>query len=260
MSNISFEYLYYYSHQKDSSVTMHRHSFYELVYYLNGKGISVASDNQKFTYKKGDFIIYPPDTFHDETHEDDVSVFCVAFKALGPEILTHTKIYHDKNNAVMSLIDKIKAEIKLRKYRYKNMAESYIQQILINADRLSSIYEDPEHDLDFIRQIITENLTLDIDLNTLAKLSGYSYHRFRHIFKEKLGNSPKQYILAKRLDYAQKMLQDKSFSISEVALQCGFASFSAFSRHFKQYVGVSPSEYRQQNTDDKLYKTVKRCN
>lgn len=59
-----------------------------------------------------------------------------------------------------------------------------------------------------------------------------------------LGLSPKQLILRFRLEAALRLLQTTDGPIAEIATQCGYYDQSAFSRHFKRAVGVSPANYR----------------
>ena len=48
-----------------------------------------------------------------------------------------------------------------------------------------------------------------------------------------------------RQDLAQKYLREEDTSMTEIAFLLGFSESSAFSRAFKRWVGVSPSEYRK---------------
>ena len=61
--------------------------------------------------------------------------------------------------------------------------------------------------------------------------------------KEKL--SPKQYLLRHRLRMAVEMLCTTSYSITEIALSCGFHDASSFSGCFRKEFHVSPRDFRQ---------------
>ena len=68
-----------------------------------------------------------------------------------------------------------------------------------------------------------------------------------HLFKKQVGYSPKQYILLNRLSYAQELLETTQLQVSQVALQCGFGDVNNFIRAFREWFGVSPSQFRKQN-------------
>ena len=64
------------------------------------------------------------------------------------------------------------------------------------------------------------------------------------IFKEAEGENLSQYINRVRLSHAKALLLE-NVKLEEVAVQCGYGSQRTFLRIFKQYVGVTPSQYRE---------------
>jgi AraC family transcriptional regulator len=88
-------------------------------------------------------------------------------------------------------------------------------------------------------------LATDLDLNTLAFESGYSRSHFLRTFRAAMGCSPHQCLTRLRIEQAKTLLREKSFSLIDIALDCGFSSHAHFSNTFRQIVGVTPSEYRR---------------
>lgn len=78
----------------------------------------------------------------------------------------------------------------------------------------------------------------------VAKECSLSEYHFFRIFKAVFGMSPYQYILSKRLEYSQKLIKQGNTSISDIALEVGFADIYAFSKSFKQFFGFSPTKAR----------------
>lgn len=79
------------------------------------------------------------------------------------------------------------------------------------------------------------------DLATRAGLSSYQFeHRIRKIFQLTVG----QLIQKTRMEAAVQRLRETNDPIATIALDCGYSDQSAFTRQFKQTVGLSPSEYR----------------
>lgn len=92
---------------------------------------------------------------------------------------------------------------------------------------------------------ILKNFKNDISLQTLAGVANYSPFHLQKIFKQVLGESPKQYTTKLRLETALHLLIIHPYkSISETAIDCGFSSPSVFSRAIKNYFGISPEEMR----------------
>jgi AraC family transcriptional regulator len=89
------------------------------------------------------------------------------------------------------------------------------------------------------------DFSMDLDLLSLAKESGYSKSHFLRIFRDTMGITPHQYLLRLRVQQAQRMIEEKPCGLVDVALACGFSSHTHMSRMFRQLIGVTPSEYRR---------------
>lgn len=96
--------------------------------------------------------------------------------------------------------------------------------------------------LDYIEAHLGDDLTLK-RLAAEVELSPFYLAR---VFKDEIGKSPHQYVLARRVARAKAMLRDTSVSIADVALAAGFSSQSHLSNWFRRIVGVSPGVYRSQ--------------
>ena len=104
---------------------------------------------------------------------------------------------------------------------------------------------------------ILKNLTNDLSLGKLAAIANYSPFHFQKLFKEVIGESPKQYIIRMRLETAAHFLiMHRYKSVTEVAIDCGFSSAAIFARAFRNYFGVTAEELRSIPMKErlKLYK------
>ncbi len=72
-----------------------------------------------------------------------------------------------------------------------------------------------------------------------------SYSRLRQLFRERIGLSPGQYRLKRRMEEACAMLSSNGSSVKEVAFRFGYADPGSFSRQFKEAVGCSPSQFAE---------------
>ena len=94
--------------------------------------------------------------------------------------------------------------------------------------------------LAFIRSRLAETISVD----ELARVAGMSPSHFSRVFKQTVGSTPMQYVLAYRIEQAIKMMEDPRTALGSIALDCGFADQAHFSRSFKQVTGQSPRAYR----------------
>ena len=84
-----------------------------------------------------------------------------------------------------------------------------------------------------------------IRLEDVAREACLSPFHFLRLFQRVLGVTPHQYVLRLRLARAARLLADASLSVTEVALEAGFADLSNFVRTFRRVAGVSPGEFRK---------------
>ena len=96
----------------------------------------------------------------------------------------------------------------------------------------------------YIRAHFTEPLSLNEVANTLAVNPAY----LSSIFKSERGESYSKFILRLRMERAALLLRTYSAGkVNDIALEVGYSSTKHFYSVFKDYFGVTPNEYRNQN-------------
>jgi AraC family transcriptional regulator len=101
-------------------------------------------------------------------------------------------------------------------------------------------------------EALAANLDGDVSLTNLAHDCGMSVSHFARGFRRSTGISPHQWLLKHRVDRAKSLLRDRTISLSEVALSCGFADQSHFTRVFTRQTGTSPGQWRRENVSGPL--------
>lgn len=96
-----------------------------------------------------------------------------------------------------------------------------------------------------LTQWIEEHLDIPLDLDTVAKRSGYSKWHLQRVFKKSSGTSLAQYIRKRRLKKATLMLLTTAMPVTEIALLLGFDSIHSFYRSFKNHYGLAPGVWRK---------------
>jgi AraC family transcriptional regulator len=108
-----------------------------------------------------------------------------------------------------------------------------ITQAGLNRRRLSRV-------LDYIEA----NLEGDLAIDHLASIAHLSRFHFARAFKIAIGQSPHQYVSAKRLDRAKVLLIRGEESLVDIALALNFSCQANFARAFRQVTGQTPGQFR----------------
>ena len=96
-----------------------------------------------------------------------------------------------------------------------------------------------------VKEIIEANLDGDISLTELARECGLSTSHFSRAFRRTMATTPHQWLLVCRIEMAKQLLRSGTSSLSEIALACGFADQSHFTRVFSRLSGISPGAWRR---------------
>ena len=92
---------------------------------------------------------------------------------------------------------------------------------------------------------IQQNYHRKITLNHIASSGNVCRSSCCEIFQRLLHKTPISYLTEYRLEKSLELLNNPSYSITEVALQCGFNSSSYFTEIFRKEVGRTPSQHRK---------------
>jgi len=99
-----------------------------------------------------------------------------------------------------------------------------------------------------IKKVIDTHMYSNLSIDDLAKLSNLSLSSFKREFKRIYDNSPQSYINTKKLEKAQALLQNTNLAIGEIAFDIGFNDPQYFTRLFTKNIGITPSDFRSQNS------------
>jgi AraC family transcriptional regulator len=94
-------------------------------------------------------------------------------------------------------------------------------------------------------ELFETNFDRPIRLDDVADAVRMSKSHFSRVFSDTVGEPPARYLRRYRVRRAHEMMLSTSKSLSEIALNCGFADQSHFTRTFSRMVGVAPAAWRR---------------
>lgn len=253
-------------HQRNRVVFPHVHSCHELIYCYYGKATVyysddlMAVDNQialqtkyvierktdkSIEFKESMLAIFPRGMIHNETYlADETKIFSVGFVTDTPVDFT---IFTDVDEEFKKIFSKIQLEFNNKRPYYLDNINSYLSICLNNLRRTCDREKKSRETYSFfhILNYLDEYFNSNVDLDTMANMSGYSKDYFRYLFKNKTGSSFHSYVIKKRLECAEKLIINTDKSLTEIAEFCGYENYYQFNAIFKKYYGLSPSFYRK---------------
>lgn len=95
---------------------------------------------------------------------------------------------------------------------------------------------------------IENHLTHKVRVADIAKHVGYSSYHFQRLFQQVTAQTVGQYVIARKLTEAGKLLREGQLRVVDVSYQFGFESHEAFSRAFKARFSVNPHQWKQKSS------------
>ncbi|MDY5234078.1 MAG: AraC family transcriptional regulator [Faecalicoccus sp.] len=226
------------------------HPYFEFTYIDAGKLYTVV-DEKEYILHSSQCMVYYPNQKH--TQYTSASSGCSYLTILFemdmniPDILKN-KIVLASQQMRLEMKRFIK-EIQFDSWMHKEMSLVVFQRILIQAllEQKNSVKLDKEcetnTELDPILLYIENHMDKDISVEELCHTFSLSRSSLQVMFRNALVLTPKRYIVDVKMKRAKILLQEHRCTISEIAYQLGYHSLYYFSRKFKDYFGMSPSEY-----------------
>jgi len=157
-----------------------------------------------------------------------------------PENGTYSNMWDLKSIFYTMLKESINQEI-----GYEEILTLKIQEILLLLQRKINTRINFTKNMTFVKNYVDDNYMQSINVESLAKMTGYSIAQFRNLFTNAYGTSPKNYIIDTRCKNAAELLQKTSYSCTEIAYQCGFSNSGQMTQMLKRKYGRPPLHIRK---------------
>lgn len=252
------DFLFFSKRRKDHYIPPHFHECYELVYYYGSGETRIGKEF--YSFREHTFALVTPFVEHDELHAAESDVLFVGFFSDREGLANLSGLYEDdEERSIETILLRMKDEFMHQREDFSDMLNLMAGGLAIQLQRHIGAKKPLKQQTDRMQYVLNymdEHFRQKLSIPALADLAGYSYGRFRHLFKEKYGVAPLQYLYIKRLNYAKSsLLLHPDKLVSEIALDAGFVNDAQFCSMFKRENGMSPKRYRQLMKSGSLLET-----
>lgn len=94
------------------------------------------------------------------------------------------------------------------------------------------------------RDFADRNYAKPIGIDEMAAAAGLSRAHFSREFSRTFGESPKAYLMTRRLERAAALLRNTDHSVNVICLEVGLTGLGSFTTSFKRHFGTTPAAYR----------------
>lgn len=235
-------------------------NFYLIHYVYSGCG-TLKTENKSYKIHAGQFfIIYPHENAYYEADKDDpwhygwLEFDGTAAKRLAEEAgFSHENHVLDDNASVGETL-KVLVDCgwcrysKLMSHVWNFFAQTAENNLANKDDTGAKLYiADAE-------SYIMSRIHGSVNVSEMAQFLNIDRSHLSRIFKQEKGLSPKQYIMSVKMDIAAQTLKKSDSTVKDTAVSVGYASQQEFSKAFKRRFGLSPSEWKKQNTYEQSIK------
>lgn len=230
----------------------------------NGKYININNyhsnyyDRIHLISNKKDFVLKSILNGYENTLENAVKFIHDIYEDFDEDLDKSRKLIRDTSIAVMSELRVIYKGFKnVYDFKAPNHALSITCKTLdeliyyVNTSIEEIIFNINYYKLNSRNRIIKdvchyvlENVCDNIDLSTISKHFSISKNYFCNLFRSEVGETFLTYVRKVKIAHAKILFQRGSYKIYEVSKLLGYEDINYFSKTFKKFAGVTPSEYK----------------
>ncbi|MFC3801292.1 helix-turn-helix domain-containing protein [Cohnella sp. GCM10012308] len=247
---------------------VHRHSFYEICYVLDGIG-EYEDDDITYKLECGSLFASLPGHWHQIRSQSGLKLFFVAFEvvaaASSPEARQYETELLGSPSPVIADPEGVTALIWRALFRHvlqhqadgeprtntlcalllRSFSGTFGRQDGTPLSKATASSRSRTHLVQLAKRYIHDNLAGSLGLAEVSAYLNISARHLSRIFKEELGQSLVDYVTRERMLTAEGLLKTTLFNVKEVADATGYQSVHYFTRVFSDRFGMPPAEYRK---------------
>jgi len=231
--------------------SMHFHNFYELELILGGGGVTVLNGTE-YKIRPNMAVLLSPNDFHEYISDGSIVMINVQFET---DLITDIQMpfsdspicYLDDKDALTlrATLELVGCSLDSNNHDYtKKLLEAALIFLIPHLNTSAAPSQQPSSigaAVAYIHSHFKKNPSLDEVAHSVFLDKNY----FCTLFRKYTRKNYKTYLRELKLSYALKLLRYTDLSVTEIALECGYASTPHFYREFHALYGFSPSEVRK---------------
>lgn len=237
---------------------VHWHEHFEILYVFDAP-IKIFCDDQCYCAEPGDLVIVNRNQMH--TNEGaGAFLFHIDQGIYVPQNVTFCNLIQ-QDEKIKEIYAQILEEYRLQIEGYETVITGLAYLLLAHLMRNyrqrgkeGTAFNRAKNEAQLAEDIttyITKNYFAPLKTSDIAEKFHMSTPYFCSLFKTQTGQSATSYVNQCKVDKAAALLTSTNHSITEIASAVGYDDSNYFARVFKQYMGVTPTQYRQASFRDK---------
>ena len=202
----------------------------------------IQNENQRIDFSDNSIGFFPSEVSYTRISKND-RLIVVHFKAFNYHSKRIEKFIPDESEKYSALFKELLACWESKDVSYKSDCAAILNKIFSELYKDNMTFCGEQKILDSVMYIQKNYLKQNFSLSVAASKSFISEPYFRKLFKKEFNISPKKYVIASRIKYAEALILTNYYTLQEVSEMCGYNDYKHFSTEFKKITGISPSEY-----------------
>jgi len=255
------------------SLYPHLHREFEFLVLNKGRG-KIFIDDVEYEVSEGDAVFINSEALHVgvSTDENEAEFFAIVFApemfgSFGDDVIMNKYVLPIMNKRVgfqniyranipwqqrvIELLMNIHEVYRLAKLSYELRIKAMLMEVwqlcFENSVNVQNgvVADRSVEDMKKVFAYINKEYASQISLEDMASQINMSRGYFCRRFSEIMHMTPFEYLMQVRIENSSRMLREGKLAVGEIALECGFNSFSYFSKTFKRFTGYTPSKYQK---------------
>lgn len=265
--------IHYYEFDQNFVFRGESHDFWEMVYVDRGT-VEIRRDNETIVLKQGEIVFHSPDEFHSIRALDSSPNFLVLSFVCDSPAMQYFEKYHtvlDKTLKafIASIVKESERTYKIPKNKpnmkklirkedaplgSEQLIKTYLEQFLIflirgmvkegENDVFPSRESMQNHLVLAVKEYIGENVEHTVRITDICRKFGYSKSYLSNLFHAQCGETIASYAVSLKVDRAKQLIREDNLNFTQISALLDFDNPQYFSRVFKRYTGMSPTEFK----------------